>query len=172
MLTAEQITEHVLRERLSLTAYIGSITRNYHLAEDVFQEICVKVIGRTEEFDSPEHLLNWFRRSARNRAIDLIRAREGRFIGLSPEALAILEEQWDRDDEFTSGEAMAVLSDCIEELTPRSREILRMRYHENRSGKDVAARLDRKVESIYQAIARIHKSLGDCVRRRTAEVNP
>lgn len=100
MLTVEQITEYVLRERLSLTAYISSITRNYHLAEDVYQEICVKVIGR-EQFRSREHLVNWFRRSARNRAIDVIRAREGRFIGLSPEALALLEEQWDQGEDAT-----------------------------------------------------------------------
>ena len=61
MLNAQQITEHVLRERLAPTAHIDYVTRNYHLAEDVYREICVKAISQTDKFSSKEHLMNWFR---------------------------------------------------------------------------------------------------------------
>lgn len=168
MLSTEIITECVLRERLGLTSFIAAITRNHHLAEDVYQEVCVKVIGLGGDFSSREHLLNWFRRTARNRAIDVIRVREGRYVGLSPEALEILERDWDETGPSTDSAALSALSKCLEQLTPRSREIVRLRYLEKRPGREIAERMERKVESIYQAIVRIHKTLGKCIRSQLA----
>jgi RNA polymerase sigma-70 factor (ECF subfamily) len=63
-----------------------------------------------------------------------------------------------------SGPLQESLTRCIDRLTPNNRELLRLRYFETRSCVDVAEILGRKVESVYQALARIHKTLGDCVR--------
>ncbi len=95
MLDNQEIAAHLLRERLGLTAHIYSIVRNYHLAEDIFQETCVKALGQAGSVESKRHLLNWFRLASRNRAIDLLRARgvDGR--QLSEQALATLEESWE-----------------------------------------------------------------------------
>jgi hypothetical protein len=46
MLPPETIAAVLLAERLPLTAYFASVTRDFHLAEDVFQEISVKAVGR------------------------------------------------------------------------------------------------------------------------------
>jgi len=162
----QRITEHLLRERRSLTAYVCSITRNYHLAEDVYQEICVKAIGHGRGFDSQAHLVNWFRICARNRAIDIMRTREGRYVGLSEHALEMLEQDWDDEPSAFTEERLSALEKCLGELTPRSREIVRMRYFEDKPAREIATLLRQKIESAYQAIARIHKSLGDCVRMR------
>lgn len=163
---AQRVTEHLLRERRSLTAYVYSIARNYHLAEDVYQEICVKAIGHAPGFDSKAHLLNWFKACARNRAIDIIRTQEGRYVGLSEQALEMLEQQWDAEPSASTEEQLAALAKCLEKLTPRSREIIRLRYFEGKAGCEVAKLMGQKVESAYQAIARIHKALGDCVKQR------
>jgi RNA polymerase sigma-70 factor, ECF subfamily len=45
MLTPESLTAILLAERLPLTAFFASVTRDFHLAEDVFQEVCVKAVG-------------------------------------------------------------------------------------------------------------------------------
>ncbi len=71
MLNTQEITEHVLRERLALTGSIYTVTRNYHLAEDVYQGVFVKAVALHDKFTSKTHLTNWFRVSARNRAIDI-----------------------------------------------------------------------------------------------------
>ncbi len=166
VLTPQEITEHLLRERLALTACIGSVTKNHHLAEDVYQEICVKAVSHADSFSGKAHLINWFRVSARNRAIDIIRTREGRYVGLSEETLAAIENDWDQVVSGRNEDMLEALSRCLKTLTPRSQEIVRLRYFENRSGSDIAKFMGNKVASAYQAIARIHKSLGDCVRQR------
>jgi DNA-directed RNA polymerase specialized sigma24 family protein len=76
MPSTQENTEHVLRERLALAASTSTVTRNDHLAEDVYQEIFVKAVALHDKFTSNTHLTNWFRVSARSRAIDIIRTRE------------------------------------------------------------------------------------------------
>lgn len=166
MLSVEQITKCVMGARFSLISYGYSITRDYHAAEDVYQEICVKAVGRADQFESTAHLLNWFRLSARNRAIDFVRGRDGKYVGLSEEILSSLEVHWDPDASEWNRDTADALASCIQTLTPRSREILRMQYFENRSSREIAKFIEGKIESAYQAVARIHKSLRNCMRKR------
>jgi RNA polymerase sigma-70 factor (ECF subfamily) len=106
--------------------------------------------------------MNWARLSGKNRAIDILRARDGRYVGLSDELLAMLAAEWPEQDR---ADAMQdALGHCIEQITPNNREMLRLRYFERRNCSDVAAIMGRKIETVYQALARLHKTLGDCMR--------
>lgn len=164
MLSGENIAAVLLGERLALTAFIASVTRDFHLAEDIFQEVCVKAVGQSGKFESAQHVMNWSRVAGRNRAIDVLRARDGRYVGFSEEMLDALANEW--PNQSHSEVSHDALTHCLGQLTPNNREILRLRYFERRSGAEVATTLGRKLETIYQALARIHKSLGECVRKR------
>ncbi len=156
----------MLKERLSLTAFLATVTRNYHLAEDVYQDVCVKAIGHEDGFESELHLLNWARLSGKNRAIDLLRVRDGKYEGLSPELLDSIASVWPQYEQVDMRLRQKALEDCLATLTDNNRTILRLRYFEGRRGTDVAEILGRKLETIYQALARIHKSLGECIQTR------
>ena len=164
MLVAEEIAAVLFSQRLPLTAYIATVTRDFHVSEDIFQEVCVKAVSRENEFETAEHLIHWARVVGRNRAIDVLRARNGRYSGLSDSLLATLADEWPRKSQ-TDGLAEA-LSACLERLTANNRELLRLRYFERRSCPDVAVIMGRKLETVYQALARVHKTLGDCMRSR------
>jgi RNA polymerase sigma-70 factor, ECF subfamily len=168
MLSPEDITATLLRERLALTAFIATVTRDFHLAEDIFQDVCVKAVGKPADFESPQHLLNWARLAGRHRAIDVLRLRDGKVVGLSEEMLAALDPVWPEGEEAQGSEALDALRKCLARLNPNNREIVRLRYFEGRPGAQVAEALGRKLETIYQALARIHKALADCVRHRLA----
>lgn len=166
MLPPETIAAVLLAERLPLTAYFASVTRDFHLAEDVFQEVSVKAVGRAAEFESPAHVLNWSRVAGRNRSIDLLRARDGRYVGLSEAMLATLAAEWPEQAE--SDPMQEALRLCLEPLTPNNRELLRLRYFERRSCAEVAAMMGKKIETVYQALTRLHRALGDCLKHRMA----
>ncbi len=170
MLKSESIASFLLNQRLALTAYLATVTRNHHLAEDVFQDICVKAISHQQGFESHAHLLNWARLTGRNRAIDLLRTRDGKYEGLGSEVLDALSEVWPEQHSGHVNEQQEHLKACLQTLTSNNQEILRLRYLEGRSGADVAGILGRKLESVYQALARIHKSLRQCVRQKMAMV--
>jgi RNA polymerase sigma-70 factor (ECF subfamily) len=164
MLPPETLAATLLAERLPLTAFYASVTRDFHLAEDVFQEVCVKAVAGAHSFETTAHLMNWARMAGKNRAIDILRARDGRYVGLSDEMLAIIAAEW---PEKSRADAMQeALEHCIQQITPNNRELLRLRYFERRNCTDVAAFMGRKIETVYQALARLHKTLGDCIRAR------
>jgi RNA polymerase sigma-70 factor (ECF subfamily) len=164
MLSLESATAALLAARMPLTAFYAGVTRDFHLAEDVFQEVCVKAVARAESFESTAHLMNWSRMAGKNRAIDILRARDGRYVGLGDEMLALLAHEW--PEESHADALQQALDHCIRQVTPNNRELLRLRYFEHRNCADVAAIMGRKIETVYQALARLHKSLGDCIRSR------
>ena len=164
MLPPEDIAAALLAQRLPLTAYLASVTRDFHLAEVVFQEVSVKAVGRAAEFESPAHVIHWARVAGRNRAIDILRSRDGRYLGLSETMLATLAAEWpEKADADLLHDALA---HCLTTITANNRELLRLRYFERRPCDEVAALTGRKIETIYQALTRLHKSLGDCMRAR------
>ena len=164
MLSPESTTATLLAARMPLTAFFASVTRDFHLAEDVFQEVCVKAVARSESFESVAHLMNWSRLTGKNRSIDILRARDGRYVGLSDEMLTLLADEW--PDKSPADAMQQALEHCISQITPNNRELLRLRYFEHRNCPEVAAILGRKIETVYQALARLHKTLGGCIRGR------
>jgi RNA polymerase sigma-70 factor, ECF subfamily len=161
MLSPEHVAASLFAQRNSIVAFVATVARDFHLAEDLFQEVCIKAIGRAAEFETEAHLLHWTRLSARNRAIDTIRRSHGKYDGLSPETLDIIAADWPESP--SQDLALAALERCLRKITPNNRKLLRMRYFDEHSCSEVAQRMKRKIESVYQALSRIHKTLGDCV---------
>ncbi len=165
-LDQESVARLLLQQRMELTAYIQSIVRNIHMAEDVFQDVCVRAIKHHETFVDRTHLSKWARRVARNRSIDALRRKENQAVVLNEEVLELLESDWPEMETEESTESVVALRRCMDKMTPYSREILRLRYMEGLAGTEVADTLNRKVDTIYKALTRIHIGLRDCVKRQ------
>lgn len=164
MLRPDEITAFLLAERLPLTAFLASVTRDFHLAEDIFQEVSVKAVATSTQFECRQHLMHWARLVGKNRAIDFMRTRDGCYQGLSDEVLAKLSTEWPSKSEVSP--MRGALAHCIKQVTENNRELLHLRYFERRSCDEIASILGRKLETVYQALSRLHKSLGDCIRAR------
>ncbi|HWL09964.1 MAG TPA: sigma factor-like helix-turn-helix DNA-binding protein, partial [Planctomicrobium sp.] len=76
-----------------------------------------------------------------------------------------LAEDWPKSESWNPV-TLTALNQCLRKLTENNREIVRLRYLEGRTGSDLARHFGRKLATIYQAISRIHKSLGECIRIR------
>ena len=114
--------------RLSYT-YLGSTAD----AEDVCQEVLVKLLGRSEGFEGPEHERAWVVRVTANRCKDLLRRRAARptvALDEAPEPAA--PEVVD-----VSGRAALVLR-AVMRLPLKYREAIFLRYYENYSVRDIA----------------------------------
>ncbi|TWU46794.1 RNA polymerase sigma factor [Rubripirellula reticaptiva] len=132
----------------------------------MYQETCIKALEQAGAVESKQHLLRWFHKVARNRAIDILRARGENVMQLSDQTLAILEEDWDSRENSRRADLIDALSRCLDVLTPRSREMMSLRYFQDRSGVEIAGMTGTKVTSVYQTIARVHKALAECLREQ------
>jgi len=65
-------------------------------------------------------------------------------------------------------ERQRALSGCLEKLRPKDRELIQCRYAPGETGQGVAALLGRPVNSVYQSLGRIRRTLLECIRRRLA----
>ena len=164
MLSQKEITAFLVRERINLTAFIAALTRDFHTAEDIYQELFVQAVGKSDPFQDTTHLLRWSRTVGRTRAINYLQRYRKRQLLLGDELLDLFQEHWPDHQQRDGGAMREALSSCLERLTPRSREIVRLRYFKALRGIDVAEQLKSKVDTIYKALARIHHQLRDCVR--------
>ncbi len=162
----EEVTRLILQQRIELTAFISSILRDSHAAEDVFQDVCIKALKHEEPFKDEAHVRRWARRVARNRAIDLIRRKDKQAILLDEDILELIEQEWPEEEQADSEDKVAALKACLDKLTPYSKEIINLRYIEGLGGIEVAEVLNRKVDTIYKALARLHVGLRECILKR------
>jgi RNA polymerase sigma-70 factor (ECF subfamily) len=60
------------------------------------------------------------------------------------------------------------LAHCVDRLARRDRELLAERFKEGATVQSTAACLGRSVDAVYKALAKIRKTLYDCVARTLA----
>ncbi|MDA0284804.1 MAG: sigma-70 family RNA polymerase sigma factor [Planctomycetota bacterium] len=168
--------DHATREFLQrfthcqrrIYGYIRAQVRCMSDADDVLQETSVVLWEKFGEFDRSADFTRWACGIARRQMLAHFR-KSGRMqplFGDDVDELFVdqLAQSLETEDERT--EAMA---HCIEELQPRHRELLALRYSGEHEIRDIATRVDRSESAIYKALAKIHDALFDCIELRMME---
>jgi len=168
MLSNTDIARIMLKERWHITGYVVAVTRDVQTGEDLYQEVCLKALATQEQFNDRTSLLKWSRIIARNTAIDYLRKHSRTEIAFSSDFLDTMATEWPSHVEHDCGARIEALSKCLQKLSPTNRKVVHLRYHEALSGIEVAKRINRKVDTLYQMLARIHRRLRDCVTQRLA----
>ncbi len=161
----DTVVRQLVRERSQILAFIWSIVHDEHLAEDVFQELFVIASRKADEIEDVEHFRKWVRKAARFEALNTARKRQRSPMVFNTTTLDLLDEVWQEEARDTTDQVVALRS-CIEQLTPYARRLVTLRYADGLSGQPLADALDRKVGTVYTALSRVHRVLGDCVKRR------
>lgn len=165
----EALVRVLIRDRAKLLGYIWAILRDHHLADDVFQDVTVLAIQRAADFSDEGHLLLWSRKTARFKALEVLRSKPYRTMSLSEETLDMLAQDWERADARNTEDEAEHLKGCVDQLTLRSKQILHLRYTEGLTGIQVAEAIDVTVGSVYVALTRIYQALAECIQQRRME---
>ncbi|MGD0455635.1 MAG: sigma-70 family RNA polymerase sigma factor [Solirubrobacteraceae bacterium] len=122
-------------------AYVASIVRDSHEAEDVTQQVFAKlmlVIGKYEERDVP--FFAWILRVARNSALDHLRRRR---------PVPVEEVRASHDAFDAPGTSVGELRDALATLPPAQREIIVLRHLVGLSPTEIALRTGRTESSVH-----------------------
>jgi RNA polymerase sigma-70 factor, ECF subfamily len=166
---SEQLARVLVAEHNRLGAYVLSITGDFHICEDVLQDVALVALEKVQEVSDDVSLRVWIRRIARFKALAAMRRKRRRDALLSEEVLDKLESLWEsHDQQHACSEAsiLEMLRACVNELMPNQRRLLSLRYAKGLCGADIAARLKVNVNSVYQAITRVQHKLAECVKRK------
>ena len=153
-------------ERTKQISLAWSILRQSHLSEDAYQDMLAKVFENEGIFEGPGHLRDWSWKVLRNRCYELIRQQKYKFTLLDDSILDLVDAELEHRDASDMAQRADALRNCIDGLSEKSRQTLRMRYFEGLRGTQVAEELGHKPETVYKALQRIYVTLADCIQRK------
>ena len=155
----------LLAHEADLRAFIGSLVRDLHARDDVFQEVAVALWQQADAYDPARSFGAWARGIAANKVLQR-RHQDQRFpVVFSPETIQAVLDAFDRTEETASGRREA-LAECLKRLPEDPRRLLVMRYEEGLDAEQIARRVNRTLEAVYRALSRIRAALEECIRRR------
>jgi RNA polymerase sigma-70 factor, ECF subfamily len=160
-----------LAQRHDLMAFLFTLVRDPHLAEDLFQEVWVQFDKAQRKGQTINSLPAWCRGVARHLFSHHVRSRQRSPVIMDEELVALVELAFEEsaDARLETEEKLAAVRTCMDTLPLRSRSILRLRYEEGLPNAEIASRFKMKVESIHVALCRLRQAVGQCARQRLTE---
>lgn len=159
----EQFTQLLLASQPRLKVYIRAMVGDRPAADDILQQTNLVLCRKSEQYASGTDFGAWAVKVAH---FEVLKQRQ-RFVRsrlIFDESLAeamadaAAAELRDFDDE------QRALSNCLGELSPVHRELVRRRYGLAEGVEQVAQAVGRPVGSIRQTLYRIRQRLADCIR--------
>ena len=151
------------------TAYIFALVRNAEDAQDVFQQTCLVLWDKFDQFDRNQSFSAWACGVARFEIRKFLvqhRRHQARFSDDFAQRLA--EVQIDSSSDEIEARRVA-LPGCIDRLPPPQQELLMLCYGEHQRVAEVAERLGRPVCGIHNSLRMIREKLMECIERAVRE---
>jgi len=165
---AARIAQLVVKHRHGLLAYLYGVLPDAHVAEDLFQEVCVVAVQKAAEFQDGTNFVAWARTIARNKLREQLRRRSG--IAVDDAFFDGLETAFDdARAAFDADARKEALRGCLGELQDRARQMLVWRYEEGLTAASIAERTGQSRAGVNSLLQRVREILRDCVQRKAAE---
>ncbi len=152
------------RDRIAAAAWV--VVRDAHAAEDIFQDVVIKALTKEVSFEAEGALLSWAFITARRGGIDWLRRHRRELTGLDSEVLELLEQEWLCETAHHGEQRTEALRACLKALPEKSSRLLRLRYFEGDSCREVATKLGTGLNVVYKRLSRLHKGLKECIELR------
>ena len=162
----------ILRYQHRLLRYLLYLTSNREQAEDLFQEVWMRVLVRGGQFNGKARFDTWLFTVARNLVIDLRRKRtmssldemfEATGDEDRPMGIEIAADGPTPFDQCASGEDRDRLATALLQMEPLYREVLVLRFHEDLSLEEIAnvthAPLSTVKSRLYRGLASMKPKL-------------
>ena len=138
-----------------------SRTQNHADAEDIFQEVFLRLAQRSEPFHDEEHCKAWLIRVTANLSVNLIASAWRRHV--------TLREYLPQHRNIPAAEETFDLDDVMKKLSDQQRMVLVLRYSENMSVEEIAYTLQESVPTIRKRIVRAKQKLGRLLSEQKEE---
>lgn len=170
--TEEDFMRLLQQHQTQILSFIYCLVHHLPDAEDVLQQTAITLWNKFDEFDreAPESsFLAWAKTVAKNKSLTFLRDQRRQRVRFSNSLVEQLAERplWSSNE---NQRRLAALAHCRQKLAPNDQSLLLQCYGAT-TGKiqEVAANLERTVDSVYVSLSRIRKSLAECIRRTIAQ---
>lgn len=163
----EQFLTLFLKCQGEIRAFIGSVVRDPHQREDLFQEVALVLWREFGRYDRTRPFGAWARGITAKKMLQRWERDQRRPVAFSPQAIQAILDAYERTEAEASPRADA-LRECLAGLPERSRRLLAMRYEQALKLGEIAERIHMTLDAVHKALSRIRARLQACVERRLA----
>lgn len=161
------ITQLVKHQR-RIYAFIGSLVHHQADIEDLYQQTCLLLWKKHDEYDGSREFLPWACGFAKHEVFNHLRKRDKRGrVYLSEQVLAEIAEEHIRTE--AEGDARRELLDgCLGKLHSRQRDLLRRCYEGTHTIKEIATGMRISPAALTMRLQRIKQAVLGCVEKSLA----
>ncbi|WP_296462038.1 sigma-70 family RNA polymerase sigma factor [Rubinisphaera sp.] len=152
-----------------LYLYLLAQTGNPNSAEEILQNANVVVLAKWKDFEPGTNFLAWVYRIASLEVMKFRQKSSRNRLIFDDDYLATISKAVEEISEGAD-ERQAALAICIRKLKARDRELIRLRYQQGNDGQSLSDQLNRPLNSIYQSLGRIRRTLMSCIEKQLATV--
>lgn len=173
--SAEAFTRLMELHQGRVRAYLTRFVRQPELIDDLAQDVFLSAYRKLASYSHDAPIIRWLMSIARNRAMTWLRD-EGVRLKHRDRQLDAQVSQWmlegleNREPDFEDVETQT-LKQCIEELNPKGKQLVRLHYFEDIAPVDIARMLGRKHSTVRMTLLRIRRALAECVRKHLPEID-
>lgn len=166
-----EFTQLVAQQHQQLRSFVRTLGIAPDWVHDLAQEVFLVAWRESDSFDSQRDIGKWLRGIARNLVRNELRKDQRRKRILHEGLSELLVRSLEGETEAPDWEQcrMPALRDCVEQLAPKSRQIVAGRYSDGWKTPDLADHLGMTAAAVRQALMRIREQLKQCIEFRTAE---
>ena len=166
-----EFTQLVAQQHQQLRSFVRTLGVAPDWVDDLAQETFLVAWRERDSFDGRRDVGKWLRGIARNLVRNELRKDQRRKRILHEGLTELLVRSQAGEGEAADWEKyrMSALRDCVEQLPPKSRQIVAGRYGDGWKAPDLADHFDMTAAAVRQALMRIREQLKQCIELRTAE---
>lgn len=155
---AEQkdIEEIIIENYQKLKSYCVQLTRNFHLSEDICQEVLKRALENKDKFKPEQPILPWLLRTARNLIIDIYRKEKSQPTELIDE-FKDFSHNLSGDIENIPFDALSLLA--LGSLTEHQRRAIELVYIKELGIEEAAKKMGLSYKGFYSLLNRALKKL-------------
>ena len=150
-----------------LFLYILSQVGNPVEAEEILQETNVVIWTKFSRFQAGTNFLAWVSQIANFEVMKFRTRKRREKLVFSDEFLDIVAQaSLERSEELES--RRRALVHCLDQLRQKDRDLIQKRYAPGERGINLAEKIGRPVNAVYQSLGRIRRTLLECIQRQLA----
>ena len=158
----QRVAQLFVRHQTAIRSFVLALTGDFAAADDVVQETFLTITAKAGDYDPARNFVPWACGIARLKLLENRRAGR-RFATAVIESLAAAVTV-----EELGEERLPLVIECLEQLPPKARELLRLRYFCEHGPGEIATILGRTVAGVNAALLKARDALRQCVQRKLA----
>ncbi len=164
---SEQLARLWTESQPIVSAFILSIVQDFHLAEDVVQQVAVVLVREFDQYDASRPFLPWSLGIARNLALEARRdaARHANYL-LGEAVVNQIQTAFHECEDSLIG-IRRVLRQCLDKQPLKVLELLKWRYAHDMKPGEVAVRMGITAGAVRVMLHRARETLRKCIRRNS-----